>query len=75
MIGSGAVWDAGLQPERTALAWRRTALALTGAGLVLPRILGGALGWWVALPSGLVIVAAALLWGRATAGTAAATPA
>jgi len=29
--------DAGLQPERTALAWRRTALSLVAAGLAGAR--------------------------------------
>jgi uncharacterized membrane protein YidH (DUF202 family) len=42
MTGPGVtsgVWDAGLQPERTALAWRRTGLALGVASLLVARVL------------------------------------
>jgi uncharacterized membrane protein YidH (DUF202 family) len=39
-------WDAGVQNERTALAWQRTGLALFGATVVAARL--GARHWPVA---------------------------
>ncbi|WP_432495611.1 DUF202 domain-containing protein [Kineococcus gypseus] len=39
-----AVFDAGLQPERTALAWRRTALSLVAVSLGAARLLPAQLG-------------------------------
>lgn len=35
---SSRVWDAGLQPERTSLAWQRVNLAGLGASLVCSRL-------------------------------------
>ena len=52
------VSDPGLQPERTALAWRRTALALTTTAIVEMRILPELLGIWAMVPAGTGIAGA-----------------
>lgn len=52
------LFDQGLQPERTALAWRRTALALTVAAVVAIRILPELLGTWSIVPAGLGLAGA-----------------
>jgi putative membrane protein len=55
--------DPGLQPERTELAWRRTALALAIGCLISIRLLPEALGdviW--ALPGFLGLLASGGLW-------------
>ncbi len=50
------LFDPGLQPERTALAWRRTCLALLVGSLASLRILPELLGGW-ALALGIVATA------------------
>jgi uncharacterized membrane protein YidH (DUF202 family) len=60
--GSGVV-DLGLQHERTALAWDRTALGLMVVGVFSVRVAGGGVGELVHLPGYLVTgLGAALLW-------------
>lgn len=60
------LFDPGLQPERTELAWRRTALALAVGALVAMRVLPAALGsaWWAVIGAAGVVVAIAV-WSAA----------
>jgi uncharacterized membrane protein YidH (DUF202 family) len=51
-------FDVGLQPERTALAWRRTALALVVAAVVGIRVLPTLVGAWAVIPAGAGIALA-----------------
>ncbi|MDR5700910.1 DUF202 domain-containing protein [Agromyces aerolatus] len=58
-----SVFDPGLQPERTELAWRRTALALGVGSLIALRILPEVFGdplWALGGIAG--VVAATALW-------------
>ncbi len=43
-------FDKGLQPERSALAWQRTALSIAVGSLIFGRILSTSLGVWALLP-------------------------
>lgn len=56
-----ALFDPGLQPERTALSWRRTGLALFSGSAVATRILPETLGPWAAGLGLAGMVAASLL--------------
>jgi putative membrane protein len=58
---SRGLFDEGLQPERTALAWRRTVLALIVGALVSLRVLPTVLGSWALIPAGAGVVAALLI--------------
>lgn len=62
MTGPEEVWDAGLQPERTGLAWERTALAFLGLGLAVPRLAWPALGAWSVVPAVVVLGGATALF-------------
>jgi len=57
------LWDPGLQPERTELAWRRTSLSLAIGSLVSLRLLPDALGSaiWV-FPGFVGVFGAGLMW-------------
>jgi len=57
------LFDPGLQPERTRLAWRRALLTLAIGILVALRVLPGTVGGW-SLGIGLLTLAA--LWWLAT---------
>ena len=43
-------FDKGLQPERSALAWQRTAMSIAVGSLIFGRILSTSLGLWALLP-------------------------
>ena len=45
------LFDPGMQPERTALAWRRTALSMAAGSLVALRIFAPSLGPWAVAPA------------------------
>ena len=55
------VWDTGLQPERTNLAWSRSAVAFLVLGLAAPRALWIVLGPWSLLPAAILLAGSAAL--------------
>lgn len=70
-----SVFDPGLQPERTELAWRRTALALAVGSLIALRVLPVAFGnpWWILVGGvGLTVSAGVWIWARHRSVTVAA---
>lgn len=53
--------EGGLQNERTALAWRRTALAIATASLIGLRVISERVGAWALLPAGMGLVIAVVM--------------
>ncbi|MDQ2584984.1 DUF202 domain-containing protein [Saccharothrix yanglingensis] len=51
--------DPGLQPERTALAWRRTGLSLVVGSLVVVRLVDAPVGPWL---GGVGLAVTGALW-------------
>jgi putative membrane protein len=52
------LFDPGMQPERTALAWRRTGLAMAVGSLVALRVFPPSLGLWAVVPTVIAFVIA-----------------
>ncbi|MCU1509559.1 MAG: hypothetical protein JWR53_1256 [Glaciihabitans sp.] len=52
----------GLQPERTALAWRRTSLGLGVVGLGASRLAAEGIGVWALVPALACVAACGILW-------------
>ena len=55
MTSDGASQPRGMAPERTALAWSRTGLALLGAGLIVGRLALSSLGLAVVVALALAL--------------------
>jgi putative membrane protein len=62
-VNAERVFDAGLQPERTGLAWRRTAVSLAVGSLVALRVLPVHVGHVAATVPGLLGLVAAVVLG------------
>jgi uncharacterized membrane protein YidH (DUF202 family) len=56
------LFDPGMQPERTALAWRRTALAMAAGSLVALRVFSESLGLWAVVPAAIAFAISAVVF-------------
>lgn len=56
------IFDAGMQPERTALSWRRTALSMAAGSVVAVRVFPDLFGAWTLIPTTLAVVLAAIVF-------------
>lgn len=63
MSASNQPWDSGLQPERTALAWRRFSVALAVVGLGTLKALSGSQHGWLAMLTGGIVMVSAIVIG------------
>jgi putative membrane protein len=61
-VNDSRLFDPGLQPERTGLAWRRTLLTLAVGALIALRLLPPALGPWSIGVGILGLLVWAVLW-------------
>jgi putative membrane protein len=59
------LFDPGMQPERTALAWRRTAISMGAGALVALRIFAPAIGGWAIVSAVLAFVIAVVVFAAA----------
>lgn len=62
MSSSDELFDIGLQPERTLLAWRRTCLALAAAILVIVKVLAALSSAWSYVLGVVGLALPALAW-------------
>ena len=56
------IFDPGMQPERTALAWRRTALAMGVGSIASLRVFPLAFGPWALVPAGIAVAISAAVF-------------
>lgn len=60
-----AMYESGLQPERTTLAWRRTVISLLVGSVAAARVLAGGIGTWAVAVAVTGVVLTGLIWSMA----------